>query len=165
MSVPLPFEGYSKAAQIREFYQEAIQRIASLPGVKSAAASNDLPLEGEDSEILQVEGRPGSTPAITVTRTLGDYFSTMGIPLIKGRFFTPEDRIGSQAVAVVNEETAKLLWPGADTIGKRLGHPFPNMMRTIVGVVGNVNVADVCRRRSDSLSRSAARCREDPYHG
>jgi predicted permease len=139
MSVPLPFEGYSKAAQVREFYQQAIERIASLPGAKSVAASNDLPLEGEDSEILQIEGRPGSTPAITVTWTLGDYFSTMGIPLIEGRVFTPMDRTGSQPVAVVNEETAKLLWPAGDTLGKRLGHPFPNMMRTIVGVVGDVN--------------------------
>jgi putative ABC transport system permease protein len=139
MSVPLSFEGYSKAAQVRQFYQQAIERIASLPGVKSVAASNDLPLESADNEILQVEGRQGSTPLITVTWTLGDYFSTMGIPLIEGRFFTPEDRIGSQPVAVINRETAKLVWPGEDVLGKRLGHPFPNMMRTVIGVVGDVN--------------------------
>jgi len=141
MSVPLSFEGYSKAAQVRQFYQQAIERIASLPGVKSVAASNDLPLERgiTDNEMLQVEGRPGSTPIMTVTWALGDYFSTMGIPLIKGRFFTPEDRIGSQPVAVINEETAKLVWPGEDVLGKRLGHPFPNMMRTVVGTVGDVS--------------------------
>jgi putative ABC transport system permease protein len=139
MSVPLSFEGYSRAAQIRQFYQQAIERIASLPGLKSVAASNDLPLESEDHEILQVEGRLSSTPGMTVTWTLGDYFSTMGIPLIEGRFFTPEDRIGSQPVAVINEEAAKLLWPGTDALGKRLGHPFPNMMRTVVGIVGDVN--------------------------
>jgi hypothetical protein len=139
MSVPLSFEGYSKAAQIRQFYQQAIERIASLPGLKSVAGSNDLPLESEDHEILQVEGRLSSTPGMTVTWTLGDYFSTMGIPLIEGRFFTPEDRIGSQPVAVINEEAAKLLWPGTDALGKRLGHPFPNMLRTVVGIVGDVN--------------------------
>jgi predicted permease len=139
MNVPLPFDGYSKAAQVRPFYQQSIERLASLPGVISAAASNDLPLESADNEVLQVEGRPSSTPGMTVTWALGDYFSTMGIPLIKGRFFTPEDRIGSQPVAVINEETAKLLWPGGDALGKRLGHPFPNMMRTVVGIVGDVN--------------------------
>ena len=139
MSLPLSFEGYSQAAQIRQFYQQAIEHIASLPGVKSVAASNDLPLESEDHEILQVEGRPASTPGMTVTWTLGDYFSTMGIPLTDGRFFTPEDRVGSQPVAVVNAETAKLVWPGNDVLGKRLGHPFPNMMRTVVGIVGDVN--------------------------
>ncbi len=139
MSVPLPFEGYSKATQVRQFYQQSIEHIASLPGVKSVAASNDLPLQGVESEVLQVEGRPSSTPIMTVTWSLGDYFSTMGIPLIKGRFFTPEDRIGSQPVAVINEATAKLLWPGEDPLGKRLGHPFPNMMRTVVGIVGDVN--------------------------
>ena len=139
MSVPLSFEGYSKAPQVRQFYQQAIERIASLPGVKSVAASNDLPLESADNEILQVEGRQGSTPLITVTWTLGDYFSTMGIPLTGGRVFTPEDRTASQPVAVINAETAKLVWPGEDVLGKRLGHPFPNMMRTVVGIVGNVN--------------------------
>ncbi len=139
MSVPLPFDGYSKAAQVRQFYQQSIERIASLPGVKSVAASNDLPLESADNEVLQVEGRPDSAPGMTVTWALGDYFSTMGIPLIKGRFFTPEDHIGSQPVAVINEATAKLLWPGGDALGKRLGHPFPNMMRTVVGIVGDVN--------------------------
>jgi predicted permease len=139
MSVPLPFEGYSRAVQVRQFYRQAIERLASLPGVKSVAASNDLPLERAESEVLQVEGRLGSTPVMTVTWVLGDYFSTMGIPLITGRSFTAEDRMGSQPVAVINEETAKLLWPGEDALGKRLGHPFPNMMRTVVGIVGDVN--------------------------
>ena len=139
MSVPLPFEGYSKVTQVREFYQQSIERIASLPGVKSVAGSNDLPLKSAENEALQVEGRPGSTPVMTVTWSLGDYFSTMGIPLLKGRFFTPEDHIGSQPVAVISEEIAKLLWPGEDALGKRLGHPFPNMMRTVVGIVGDVN--------------------------
>jgi len=139
MSVPLTFEGYSKAGQVRAFYQQAIERIAHLPGVKSVAGSNDLPLESSDNEMLQVEGRQGSTPLTTVTWTLGDYFSTMGIPLVEGRFFTPEDRIGSQPVAVINQETAKLVWPGGNILGQRLGHSFPNMMRTVVGIVGDVN--------------------------
>ncbi len=139
MSVPLPFDAYPKAPEVRQFYEQAIERIASLPGVKSVAASNDLPLDSADNEVLQVEGRPDSAPIMTVTWALGDYFSTIGIPLIKGRFFTPEDRIGSQPVAVINEETAKLLWPGENALGKRLGHPFPNMMRTVVGIVGDVN--------------------------
>jgi predicted permease len=139
LSVPLTFEGYSKAAQVRQFYQQAIERIACLPGVKSVAASNDLPLESTDNEMLQVEGRQSSTPLVTVTWTLGDYFSTMGIPLVEGRFFTPEDHIGSQPVAVINKETARLVWPGEDILGKRLGHSFPNMMRTVVGIVGDVN--------------------------
>jgi putative ABC transport system permease protein len=139
MSVPLPFNAYPKAPEVRQFYEQAIERTASLPGVKSVAASNDLPLDSADNEVLQVEGRRDSAPIMTVTWALGDYFSTMGIPLIKGRFFTPEDRIGSQPVAVINEETAKLLWPGENALGKRLGHPFPNMMRTIVGIVGDVN--------------------------
>jgi putative ABC transport system permease protein len=106
---------------------------------KSVAVSNDLPLKSAENEVLQLEDRPGSTPIMTVTWAPADYFSTMDIPLIKGRFFTPEDRIGSQPVAAINEGTAKLLWPGEDAFGKRLGHTFPNMMRTVVCIVGDVN--------------------------
>jgi hypothetical protein len=106
---------------------------------KSVAVSNDLQLKSAENEVLQLEDRPGSTPIMTITWALADYFSTMDIPLIKGRFFTPEDRIDSQPVAAINEATAKLLWPGEDALGKRLGHPYPNMMRPIVGIMGDVN--------------------------
>ena len=143
MNIPLPYQGYSKAAQTRAFYQQVLERVGNLPGVKSAGISNDLPMSHVETDILQVEGRQGGTPAIRVTWALGNYLQTMGIPLLRGRGFTPEDRAGSQFVVLVSLEAAKLLWPGQDALGKRIrgggvGSGAPPWM-TVVGIVGDVN--------------------------
>ena len=145
MNIPLPYRGYSKAAQTRAFYQQVLDRVGNLPGVKSAGISNDLPMNFTETDILEVEGRQGGTPAIRVTWALGDYLQTMGIPLLRGREFTREDRAGSQPVVLVSLEAAKLLWPGQDALGKRIrgggvGSGPPPWM-TVVGIVGDVTDA------------------------
>jgi predicted permease len=137
MNVPLPAKAYPKAALIREFYEQALQRISALPGVKSDGISTDLPLNGNEHDALQVEGKPGNTPAVAVSWVFGDYFSTMGIPLLRGRSFTLEDRAGSQDVALISEDAAKTLWPGQDAIGKRFTVELQS--RIVVGVVADVN--------------------------
>ena len=139
MSVPLPSRAYSKAAQIREFYRQALERIAALPGVKSGGASNDLPLNGTETDAVRVEGNTGSTPATRISWVLGDYFHTMGIPVLRGRAFTPEDRAGTQLVAVISEGAAKAMWPGEDAMGKRFTGAGQNNLLTVVGIVGDVS--------------------------
>lgn len=139
MNVPLPPKAYSHAAQIRELYQQALERISSLPGVEYDGASNDLPLNGTLTDSVQVEGRTGSTPATRVSWVLGDYFRTMGIPVLRGRAFTPEDRQNTQLVAVISEEAAKMLWPGNDAIGKRFTGSGQRNLLTVVGIVGDVS--------------------------
>jgi putative ABC transport system permease protein len=139
MSVPLPARAYSKAAQIREFYQQALERISALPGVKSEGVSNDLPLNGTITDAVKVEGSTGSTPATRVSWVLGDYFRTMGIPVLRGRVFTPEDRQGTQLVAVISEDAAKTLWPGQDAIGKRFTGAGQRNFLTVIGIVGDVS--------------------------
>jgi putative ABC transport system permease protein len=89
--------------------------------------------------VMQIQGRSGFIPSTVVTWTLGNYFSTMGIPLIKGRFIAPEDRAGSQAVVVISEGTAKKFWPGGNAIGQRVEVGGTPGMATIVGIVGDVN--------------------------
>ncbi|MGB6875002.1 MAG: ABC transporter permease [Candidatus Acidiferrales bacterium] len=139
MSVPLPSRAYSKAAQIRQFYQQALERISALPGVESDGVSNDLPLNGTITDAVHVEGSTGSTPATRVSWVLGDYFRTMGIPVLRGRAFTPEDRPGTQLVAVISEGAAKALWPGQDAIGKRFTGAGQRNLLTVVGIVGDVS--------------------------
>ncbi|MGB7666575.1 MAG: FtsX-like permease family protein, partial [Candidatus Acidiferrales bacterium] len=139
MSVPLPARAYSRAAQIREFYQQALERISALPGVKSEGISNDLPLNGTITDAVKVEGSTGSTPATRVSWVLGDYFRTMGIPVLRGRAFSPEDRQGTQLVAVVSDGAAKALWPGQDAIGKRFTGAGQRNLLTVVGIVGDVS--------------------------
>jgi putative ABC transport system permease protein len=71
---------------------------------------------------------------------LGDYFKAMGIPLVRGRWFTPGDREGTMPVAVVSESMARDFWPGQDAIGKRIrwGGKLSSPWRTIIGIVGEV---------------------------
>jgi predicted permease len=139
MSVPLPSETYSKAAEVRNFYEQLGQRVGNLPGVRSAAITTDLPLKGLMDSVMQIQGRPGFTPLTMVTWALGNYFAAMGIPLIQGRFFTPQDRAGSHPVVIISDVTAKKFWPGGDALGKRVGIAGTPGVATIIGIVGNVN--------------------------
>ncbi|MGB6875834.1 MAG: ABC transporter permease [Candidatus Acidiferrales bacterium] len=139
MSVPLPDEAYSKATQIRQFYQEIAQRISNLPGVRSIGIVNDLPLKGVATVAMEIEGRHGSMPSVRLTWALGSYFTTMGVPLLKGRLFTPEDRAGSQPVVIISEDAAKKFWPGRDAIGKRVETGGTPGMATIIGIVADVD--------------------------
>lgn len=141
LNIPLPRHAYSHASQLREFYQQLLDRVSNLPGVRNATVSSDLPLHMTEMVSFGVKGRSsveGKGPqAICQTWVVGNYFQTMGIPLIEGRWFTPGDRSGSQQVAIVSAHTAKTFWPGQDAIGKNIrwgGGPWD----TVVGVVGDV---------------------------
>jgi putative ABC transport system permease protein len=140
MSVPLPAQAYPHATEVRSYYEQAIAQISQLPGVVSAAAANDLPLNGDELDAIEVEGQDKSTtPAVRQTWVLGDYLQTMGIPLLRGRLFTAEDRQGTQPVMVISQSMAQKLWPNEDAIGKRILRGGANApWRTVVGIVGDV---------------------------
>ena len=137
MNVPLPRKAYPKAANVREFYEQALQRISALPGVKDDGISSDLPFHGNERDVVQLDGTPGKTPSVSVSMVFGDYLSTMGIGLLRGRDFTPEDRAGSQLVALVSEGAAETLWPGEDALGKRFN--VLGQSEVVVGVVTDVS--------------------------
>ena len=139
MTVALPKEAYPDANAVRNYYQQAILQLSEIPGVASAAGSNDLPLNGNELDAIRVEGDDKNTPAVRQSWVLGNYLGTMGIPLIKGRLFTPEDRQGSQPVIIVSQSMAHDLWPNQDPIGRRVqrgGLDAP--WSTVVGVVADV---------------------------
>jgi putative ABC transport system permease protein len=142
VNVPLPREAYSHPDQIRAFYKQLLHGVSNLPAAQTAGLSSDLPLHGSEGIAITVEGRSNGeeiTPqAITQSWVLGDYFRTVGIPLLQGRWFTPEDRLGSQPVAVVSLSMARKLWPGQNAIGKRIRWGGGDW-ETIVGIVGNVS--------------------------
>jgi putative ABC transport system permease protein len=143
LSLPLPYNAYPKAAPIRSFYQQLLEQIAALPGVAAVGFSNDLPLESRDSEEFQIERSDSSTVnrSLDATWVLGNYFEATEISLLRGRWFTAEDRADSHAVAIISQTLAQRFWPNEDAVGKRIrwgtDPKFP--WQTVVGVVNDVN--------------------------
>ena len=143
MRLNLPGTKYKDEAQRSAFYQELLRRVQSLPGVESAAAVNYLPLGGSNSsDSFLVEGIPDPPPGQEFIgryrNCTPDYFRTMGIPIVKGRAFTDQDKAGSPPVIIVNESMAEKYWPGADPIGKRVRFNAPLSKAPWMQVVGVV---------------------------
>jgi predicted permease len=117
-----------------------------VPGVSSAALVNHLPLGGSNSSTsFLVEGLaeppPGQEFDGRYRVCTPNYFQTMGIPVLKGRTFTDQDRAGAQPVIIVNETLARKYWPNDDPIGKRMRGTGPlqeNPWMQVVGVVRDV---------------------------
>jgi putative ABC transport system permease protein len=127
------------AAQQFAFYRDVMQRLQSLPGVRSVGAVSRLPLAGgNSSRSFKVPGSDKDYDA-DIRVSTADYFRTMGIPLMKGRNFSDSDLGSSVHVAIVNDALARAAFPGQDAIGRQLTNFGPdNLTLEIVGVVGNV---------------------------
>jgi len=122
-----------------QFYQQVMQRLASVPGVERAGAVSRLPLSGGNS--TRTFNRPGSTKEdrADIRVATPEYFQTMGIPLVRGRNFNEHDIKGSMPVTIINEATAKEVFPGEDPIGQYIENFGPKDEKLqVVGVVGNV---------------------------
>jgi predicted permease len=130
MSLILPRAKYKEEPQGAAFYKELVQRVKAIPGVESAAAVNFLPLGGSNaSDDYLVEGEPepprGQENDGRYRVCTPDYFSTMHIPILKGRAFTEQDKAGTTPVVIVNETLARKHWPNQDAIGKRIRFDYP----------------------------------------
>jgi predicted permease len=134
--------GYD-ADRARAFYEALDMALEALPDVESAAASVFVPFgTGNSTPYIAAEGQPppSSTTGFLADRQLvtGDYFRTIGTPLLRGRTFSLVDTKGSAKVAVVNEALAARLWPGEDPVGRRFRSSFePDVPLGVIGVVAN----------------------------
>jgi predicted permease len=143
VAVPIPLHAYPHAANIRNFFQEMLRRTAALPQVQSEGASTDLPLDAIERDAVIIEGRDTGASGLPTMGVqswiLGDYLQAMGITLLRGRAFTPEDVVGKLDVAMVSVAAANAWWPGQDPIGRRFKLGGPNTpWLTVVGVVNDV---------------------------
>jgi putative ABC transport system permease protein len=137
---------YKESAQRTAFYQQVIERLQALPGVRSAAAVTFIPLTlAKGSKGFTIEGRapssPGQIPMAGYDIVTPQYFQTLRVPLLEGRDFTRSDSPQTQPVVIVNEAMAKRYWPGEDPLGKRFHQSGPDdkfPWMTIIGVVANV---------------------------
>ena len=135
-----------RACAAGQFLQGGAAGIRALPGVQSAGAVSNLPLSGDNSSgSFRIEGREvpqgQSLPHGDRWAASTDYFSTMKIPIFRGRFFDDRDTMESQPVAIIDEAMARKYWPDEDPLGKRISFQFVNgnrIWREIVGIVGHV---------------------------
>jgi putative ABC transport system permease protein len=142
VDLSLPQARYNDQAAT-DFYRRAVERMAALPGVQIAAASSDLPpISSGQNWDVEVEGRtlaPGEAAVSPNVRSVTrDYFKALSIPLVRGRLFGTEDNGGSLPVAVINETTARELFPRGDPVGQRIRYSSKLPWITVIGVVGDV---------------------------
>jgi len=147
MRVSLPGSRYGEAAQRVQFFQRLQDRVAALPGVHAAGAISALPLSGPGAATrFYIVGRPdapaGQEPVCDVRIVTGRYFNALGMPLIRGRLFTPRDSGNASNRVLINETMAREYFAGEDPIGKRIRVNFGLMGdakdEEIVGIVGDV---------------------------
>lgn len=130
------------AAGTRVAYQQLLARIRELPGVEATDLTNIVPLSGGDNggPFWIGTAQPPSlqeAPHALYFWTGPDYLTAMQIPLLQGRFFTPEDQIGSGKVVVIDTVLAHTFFPGRNPVGQTLTVAHWGAAR-IVGVVGHV---------------------------
>ena len=144
-------ERYSLPAQRAAFYQQVLERMDALPGVRSAAAVSFIPLTlSRSRKGFTIEGRANSTagqiPMAGYNVVTPAYFGTMRIALLQGRDFLWSDSQQTQPVVIINQAMAKKYWAEEDALGKRIhqGGPgdgeFPWL--TITGIVADVREFD-----------------------
>jgi predicted permease len=119
------------------FYDSILRRVRAMPGVQSAAAVMQPPVQGLHwTSPYIIEGQeipPSERPWTAINMATPDYFRTMQTPLLEGRFFTDADDAQRPLVVILNETLAKRLWPNGSAIGKRIY--AQEAWREVVGVV------------------------------
>jgi predicted permease len=142
-SYSLPQKQYSTQASIDAFNDDLVRRLRQLPGVESVALADLIPASGNNSnQAFVAEGYvpPKGAPMSlsTPSHSIGDYFQTMGIHLLRGRMFSEADKAGAPLVMIVNRKLAEHYWPNQDPIGKRVRIGTAEMQTPWLTVVGEV---------------------------
>lgn len=156
LSPPLgSYSGPGGGQRVRAFYDQLLERLRALPGVRAAAATSGLYLTGTGVAInsFSIEGvpdpPPNQEPDAHVRAMTDGFHEALGLPLVRGRTFRPADVAGGTLVAIINRTFARRYFPTADPIGHRVSFDAMDgkpLWREIVGVVGDA--------RQDGLDQS-----------
>jgi putative ABC transport system permease protein len=179
--IVVPFARYPEPAMRAQFYERLIDSLRAVPGIESAAATSYLPAGGRGfglGRVFLLDGQP-EPPASTDHGAQWNvvtpgYFRTVGIPVLRGRAFTSQDRAEARPVMIINQTMAARVFGNADPLGKRMrSWRDENILREIVGVVGDVRYSGLADQdqslvyvphRQDTWSSLtvAIRARENP---
>lgn len=145
----------------RDFWRRMLERVSSQSGVLMAATSSSFPLNplairnGPFGAAFTIEGRPqppGETaPQLDFQVASTDYFQTIGVPLLSGRYFTERDDRDTESVAIINRAAAQNRWRGEDPIGRRVSFNNGRTWLKIVGIVGDVKSYGLDREANEQL--------------
>ena len=149
--ITLGQQKYSRARERLAFFEELERKLKDLPGTSSVALSDSLPPSATARTVplvaLQAEGRPPLGPEQGIGGVVGwravtpDYFSVLGIPLLRGRSFEDADRKPGSYAVILNEALAQRLFPAEDPLGRIIRFPQgegrAGIAHTIIGVTGN----------------------------
>jgi hypothetical protein len=148
--------GY-KDAESQAFYARWQERTAALPGVQSVSLAYRLPLgTGHSSMSISPAEQPlppeENRIGVSAFRVAPGYFATMGTKLLRGREFTPHDRVGAPLVAILNETAATICWPGENPLGRRLViNSSTGETAEVVGVVSNGKYRSLSEKPTPAL--------------
>jgi predicted permease len=144
MSYSLPAKAYDSLEKVNAFNESLLERVRVMPGVRAVALGSLMPGDGaREDDVFSIPEHPptapGTAPPDALYRTADPgYFSALQIPLLKGRFFTSEDRAGRPKTVVISRLLAQQYFPGEDPLGKHLHVvPYGNSDYEIVGVVAD----------------------------
>jgi len=148
ISTELSLIGYDNGERAQQFYQRAVERVRSLPGVESAALTLRQPFAMNFNRNLiffpDRQSAGDKATSIDATAVAPEYFETIGVPIVDGRNFTTADRPESPRVAIVNDAFARKYWPGASAIGKRFRvRAIDGPEYEIVGVSADYKISTV----------------------
>jgi putative ABC transport system permease protein len=145
--VPVSQSAYPQSPQRMSYFDQLIDRMRALPGVKSVGAANVLPVSGTGSAIhFNIEGRPPKSPhdyiAMNYRAVSAGYLETLGVPLMRGRTIDRDDTERGAYVVVINEAAAKEYFPGINPIGQHMqlgALPEKDVpWMEVVGIVGDL---------------------------
>ena len=142
----LPSGRYAEPAEQHRIVDQFLVEAQALPGIEAVAISSDPPLAPGWQTAYMVEGQAdqgAENPFAEMNRVSPSYFRTIGVSLIRGREFLPDDRPEHPRVAIVDQAMAEKAWPRQNPVGKRFFVPGPNWKEhplTVVGVVPTLRV-------------------------
>ncbi len=152
--ITFPWEGYTNQTLRIAYADRLVAAVRAIPGISSVAVNDGLPFADQPTaNAVAVEGHESLPNAVIrahhLAKVTGDYWRTMGIPLLRGRLLEDADRNRQPRACVVEEGIADFYWPNRDPISRRLsdGAAFdPANSSVVVGVVANTKQSDVTER-------------------
>ena len=153
---------YEKNDQRVLYVDETLAKLKALPGVESASFVAPMPFSGGNvGSDFRIDDRPlpepGKEPSANNRSVTAEYFTSMRIPLIKGRFFTQDDKRGQIGAAIINDTLAKRYFNGEEPIGRIISHIGANQNEgdpeqwQIVGVVGDVHHSSLTKAATPEI--------------